>query len=188
MRWPLPMFQASISRASKFNGCRAATASLAVVLALSLAACQRETGPDPLQLTGKMFVFNYRLAYATYVVTLNRTEPLPDGATVTAEFENPAGGAPLVTTRKLFPKLEKVVLESPEIACVKKARPYRVAIRVNGPDGAQLQALETTVVSDLDQSVLPAQALVVGPAYDKNPDMFRNGKTPAHFETAKCPV
>ena len=32
---------------------------------LLLAACQREAGPDPLKLTGKMFVFNYRLAYAT---------------------------------------------------------------------------------------------------------------------------
>ena len=93
-----------------------------------------------------------------------------------------------MTTRRLFPKLEKVVLESPEIVCVKKARPYRVAIRVNGPDGAQLQALETTVVSDLDQSVLPAHALVVGPAYDKNPQMFKDGKAPVHFETAKCPV
>ena len=97
--------------------------AIALALSLALAGCQRESGADPLQLTGKMFVFNYRLAYATYVVTLNRTEPLPDGATVTAEFENPAGGAPLVTTRRLFPKLEKVVLESPEIACVKKARP-----------------------------------------------------------------
>ncbi|MCD2181191.1 hypothetical protein [Rhizobium sp. GN54] len=162
--------------------------AIALALSMALAGCQRESGADPLQLTGKMFVFNYRLAYATYVITLNRTEPLPDGATVTAEFENPAGGTPLVTTRRLSPKLEKVVLESPEIACVKKARPYRVAIRVNGPDGAQLQALETTVVSDLDQSVLPAQALVVGPAYDKNPQMFKDGKAPVHFETAKCPV
>jgi len=166
------------------------TFAMAVALALSmaLAGCQRETGSDPLHLTGKMFVFNYRLAYATYMITLNRTEPLPEGTTITVEFENPAGGAPLVLQRKLFPKLEKVVLESPEITCVQKAKPYRVAIRVNGPDGAQLQVLETTVVSDLDQSVLPAQALVIGPAYDKNPDMFRNGKAPSRFETAKCPV
>ena len=159
-----------------------------LALSLALAACQRESGPDPLHLTGKMFVFNYRLAYATYIVTLNRTEPLPEGSTVTAEFENPAGGEPLVLTRTLFPKLEKVVLESPEISCVKKERPYRVAIRVNGPDGAVLQTLEATVISDLDQSVLPAEALVIGPAYEKNPKMFRNGLAPRHFDTAKCPV
>lgn len=155
---------------------------------LVLAACQRETGPDPLQLTGKMFIFNYRLAYATYMITLNRTEPLPEGATVIAEFENPAGGSPLTLKRQLFPKLEKVVLESPEITCVKKDRPYRVAIRVLGPDGNQLQAIETTVISDLDQSVLPAEALVVGPAYEKNPRMFRDGKAPEHFAQATCPA
>ncbi|MBD9371722.1 hypothetical protein IB238_03575 [Rhizobium sp. ARZ01] len=157
-------------------------------LALPLAACQRETGHDPLQLTGKIFVFNYRLAYATYMVTFDKTAPVPDGSTVTAEFENPAGGEPLVTTRKLFPQWEKVVLESPDITCVQKERPYRVAIRVNGPDGTVLQSLETTVTSDVDQSILPAEPLVVGPAYEKNPRVFRNGKAPEHFETAKCPV
>lgn len=162
--------------------------SLALSLAMTLAACQRETGPDPLQLTGKLFVFNYRLAYATYMITLDRTKPVPDGSTVTAEFENPAGGEPLVLTRKLFPHLEKVVLESPDITCVKKARPYRVTIRVNGPDGAVLQTLETTVTSDADQSILPAEPLVIGPAYEKNPRVFRNGNAPEHFEMAKCPA
>lgn len=165
---------------------------LAMVGALAVAAvpagCQRETGGEPLHLTGKIFVFNYRLAYATYMITLNRTEPLPEGATITAEFENPAGGEPLVLQRKLFAAQEKVVLESPDVRCVKKARPYRVSITVEGPDGARLQALQTTVVSDLDQNVLPAHALVVGPAYDKNPEMFKDGKAPEHFETAKCPT
>jgi hypothetical protein len=79
-------------------------------LLLSLAACQRETGPDPLKLTGKMFVFNYRLAYATYMVTLDRTEPVPEGSVVRAEFENPAGGAPLTLERKLFANLTRVAL------------------------------------------------------------------------------
>ncbi len=162
--------------------------TLLAAAVLLLAACQRETGPDPLQLTGKMFIFNYRLAYATYMITLNRTEPLPEGARVIAEFENPAGGSPLTLTQQLFPKLEKVVLESPEITCVKKDRPYRVAIRVLGPDGNQLQEIETTVISDLDQSVLPAEALVVGPGYEKNPRMFRGGKVPERFAEATCPA
>lgn len=161
---------------------------LLLPLLLVPAACQRESGPDPLQLTGKMFIFNYRLAYATYMVTLARNEPLPEGSTVTAEFENPAGGAPLVLTRKLFPRLDKVVLESPDVTCVKKATPYKVAIRIEGPDGALLQSLETSVTSNADQSILPAKALIVGPAYDKNPEVFKNGKTPATFEMATCPT
>ena len=45
-------------------------------LALLLAACQRDSGLDPLTLTGKMFVFNYRLAYATYLVTLDESDEM----------------------------------------------------------------------------------------------------------------
>ncbi|WP_313195756.1 hypothetical protein [Shinella zoogloeoides] len=155
-------------------------------LALALAACQRETGGDPLKLTGKMFVFNYRLAYATYLVTLEQMAPLPDGTVVKAEFENPAGGAPLTLERRIFPNLPKVVLESPDVTCVKKARPYKVTIAVVGPDGGRLQSIETQVTSSADQSILPAKALVVGPGYDKNPEVFKDGKAPAHFEMAKC--
>jgi hypothetical protein len=161
---------------------------LILPLLLASAACQRETGPDPLRLTGKMFIFNYRLAYATYMVTLTKTEPVPEGSTITAEFENPAGGKPILLTRKLFQKLDKVVLESPNVTCVRRAKPYKVAIRVEGPDGALLQSLETSVISNLDQDIMPAKALVVGPAYDKNPEVFRDGEAPARFETAKCPA
>ncbi|WP_428428152.1 hypothetical protein [Pararhizobium sp.] len=165
---------------------RLAAALLAALTVLS--ACQRETGPDPLQLTGKMFVFNYRLAFATYMITLTKTEQVPDGSTVVATFEDPSGGPPLTLDRRLFPKLEKVVLESPDVTCVKKLKPYAVTIEVKGPDGTILQTLKTSVISNLDQDIMPAEALVVGPAYDKNPDVFKNGKAPAHFQTAKCPV
>lgn len=163
------------------------TAALLVAIT-TLSACQRETGPDPLELTGKMFVFNYRLAYATYMITLTKTEQVADGSTVTATFEDPSGGPPLTLDRKLFPKLDKVVLESPDVTCVKKQKPYSVTIEVKGPDGAILQTLKTSVISNLDQDIMPAEALVVGPAYDKNPDVFKNGKAPEHFQTAKCPV
>ncbi|QRM54898.1 hypothetical protein [Sinorhizobium sp. BG8] len=161
---------------------------LMVALACLAAGCQRQSGENPLELTGKMFIFNYRLAYATYMVTLNRTVPVPEGSKVEAQFENPAGGDPLVLSQKLFPKVDKVILESPDVTCVKKERPYKVTIRVTDPDGKVLQTLETSVISNLDQDVLPAKALVVGPAYDKNPEVFKDGKTPEHFETAKCPV
>ncbi|MGJ7037799.1 hypothetical protein J2Y63_001035 [Shinella sp. BE166] len=160
---------------------------LIALLPLILAACQRETGADPLKLTGKMFVFNYRLAYATYMITLDRIAPVPEGSVVKAEFENPAGGAPLTLERKLFANLKRVALESPDLSCVKKGKPYKVAISVVGPDGTTLQTLAAEVTSTLDQSALPAKALVVGPGYDKNPEVFKDGKTPEHFEMATCP-
>ena len=43
---------------------RLTVAALLLAGAAALAGCQRETGPDPLELTGKMFIFNYRLANA----------------------------------------------------------------------------------------------------------------------------
>ena len=132
----------------------------ALPLLLLLAACQREAGP----------------------------EPLPEGSVVKAEFENPAGGAPLTLERKIFPSLPRVVLESPDVTCVKKERPYRVVIALHGPGGERLQILETQVTSSLDQDILPEKALIVGPGYDKNPEVFKDGKAPAHFETAKCRV
>lgn len=160
---------------------------LVVILALLLAACQREGGDEPLVLSGKLFVFNYRLAYATYLVTLDRAQPVPEGSVVRAEFENPAGGAPLTLERRLFAHQQRVVLESPDVTCVKKDRPYKVSIAVVAPGGGTLQRLETTVTSSADQSgTLPAKALVVGPAYEKNPEVFRDGKAPAAFEMAAC--
>ena len=69
---------------------------------------------------------------------------------------------------------------------LKKGRPYKVTVAVVGPDGSALQSLETEVTSNVDQSILPAKALVVGPGYDRNPEVFKDGKAPAHFETAKC--
>ena len=53
----------------------------ALLMAVSVAAamltgCQRET--DKLvEISGRVFVFNYRIAVATYVVTLNKKAPIP---------------------------------------------------------------------------------------------------------------
>lgn len=162
---------------------RAGTIALGLLI---LPACQRETGNEPLQVTGKIFVFNYRLAYATYMVTLDKKEPVPEGSIVVASFENPAGGELLTMERKVFAKQRKIVLESPDVTCVRKEKPYAVTVELKGPDGDLLQTVRTTVTSTLDQDVLPAKPLVIGPAYEKNPEVFKDGKAPAHFETASC--
>lgn len=150
-----------------------ATALLAIAL-LAASGCQREKPHEIYELTGRIFVFNYRLSYATYVLTFRRVSPVADGTVAHAEFENPAGGAPIVLEQKVFPAQEKLVLESPDLACVRKDRPYKVKVRFSGP-GGDIQTIETTVTSDLDQSVLAAKPLVTGPAYDKNPDVFKDG-------------
>ncbi|WP_112941307.1 hypothetical protein [Rhizobium sp.] len=151
-----------------------------------LSGCQRES--DTLvQVSGHIFVFNYRVAIATYLVTLSKKAPLPDGAVAIAEFENPAGGAPLVINEKIFPVWEKISLQSPPIHCVKKDRPYAVSIRLVDASGKELQSLETTVTSDVDQSIMPGKPLVVGPLYTKNPEVFKADGTVDYDSADTCP-
>lgn len=162
--------------------------AVAIVIAVLLIAggCREQKPGEYAVLSGKVFIFNYRIAEATYVVTLAKTQPIADGAIAVASFENPAGGAPLVVRQKVWPHLEKIVLESPALTCVRKDKPYAIAISLLDPNGAELQRIDTTLTSSLDQDVLPDKPLVVGPAYTPNPELAGNpgGKTGA---AKSCP-
>lgn len=136
---------------------------------LLLGAC-RDTG-KLFEVSGRLMVFNYRVATVNYLVTLNPIQPIGEGQIAVTTFENPAGGAPLVVRQKLFPEHKKVTIESPPLECVVKDRPYKVSIRIEGQDGALLQEIETTMVSSQDQSMLPDRPLVVGPGYEPNPEL-----------------
>jgi hypothetical protein len=150
---------------------RVVIAALAVAMAAA-AGCRDEGGADTLfEVSGKLFVFNYRVATAAYLVTLRPVGPVGEGQTVVASFENPDGGPPIVVRQKVWPKLAKTVLESPPLRCVSKDRPYAVTIRIEGPDARLLQEIKTTMTSTLDQEILPDLPLVVGPVYTPNPDL-----------------
>lgn len=137
---------------------------------LTLGACRDPGEGDYLNVSGKIFVFNYRIAQATYLLTLSKVRPLPDGSTLETTFENPAGGEPFVVQQKIWPNMTKVTVESPPVKCVKANREYKVSMRVINDDGQLLQTIERKMISDVDQSVMPNKPLVVGPFYDANPD------------------
>lgn len=137
---------------------------------LTVAACREET-VGPFELSGRVFIFNPRLATATYVVTLRPVAGTGEAVRAIAEFEDPAGGAAIVVEQKIWPKAEKLALESPPVFCIAKDRAYRVAIRIENATGDVLQRIDTSLLSTLDQSVLPDKPLVVGPAYQPNPDL-----------------
>jgi hypothetical protein len=145
----------------------------AMMLAAAFAAgCRDETRPGKLfDLSGKLFVFNYRVATATYLITLKPLGPLAEGLVAVATFEDPAGGEAIVVRQRVWPKLDKTVIESPPLRCVAKDRAYAVAIRIEDPADVVQQEIRTTVTSNLDQSVLPDRPLVVGPVYTPNPDL-----------------
>jgi hypothetical protein len=161
--------------------------SIAMLAAATLlAGCQRQ-GDNLVELTGRVFVFNYRVAVATYVVTLNKKMAIPEGTVAIAEFENPAGGAPLVTNEKIYPFWDKITLQSPAVHCVKKDKPYAVNVRLVDTSGKTLQSLKTEVISSLDQSVMPGKPLVVGPFYTKNPEVFKPDGTVDYDSADTCP-
>lgn len=163
---------------------------LAVCVALTAmflnGGCREHKADEYVALTGKVFIFNYRIAEATYVVTLGKLQPLADGSMALATFENPAGGKPLTVNQKIWPQGEKIVLESPPLACVRKNRAYGIMILIVDSSGGELQRIETTLTSSLDQDVLPDKPLVVGPVYTPNPELAGNpgGKT---GQTKNCP-
>jgi hypothetical protein len=162
-------------------------AGLALVIALA-AGCQREEAEALYAPSGKVFVFNYRHSYATYMLTFAKVADVPQGARVFAEFENPEGGAPLTLDRPLFPGQDKLVLESPHVSCVKKERPYKVKMAVLAPSGETLQSYETTVISTLDQSILPEKPMIVGPGYQMNPEVYKAGGKADYAGKANCPA
>jgi hypothetical protein len=152
-----------------------------------LPACQREDVNEPLKLSGKVFIFNYRVAQATYVVTLARNGPLPDESFAVTTFENPAGGAPIETRTKIFPFWDKVALESPPVHCIVKGKPYSIAIRIVDKDDNLLQAIDSTLTSTLDQTIMPGKPLVIGPIYTPNPEVFHADGTRDYAQEADCP-
>lgn len=164
-------------------------AALALVGLLGVAACREtEQGDVPFEIIGKLFVFNYRVATATYLVRLAPLQPMQEGETAVASFEDPAGGENIVVRQKIWPKLQKVTIESPPLRCVVKDRPYKVTIRIEAADGSVRQTIETTMTSSEDQSILPDKPLVVGPVYTPNPELAGHpgGKLP-NLEKLPCP-
>lgn len=161
---------------------------LAIVALLSLTGCQRDEPREVAKLSGRMFVFNYRVAVATYLVTLQRIAPIRDGSTVEATFENPRGGPDLIINDKIFPTDDRITVQSPPVECVKQDRPYKVSIRIKAPEGDILQTIQTTIRSDTDQSALPAKPLVVGPLYTPNPEVFKSDGSTDMRPVQGCPA
>lgn len=144
--------------------------AFALTLLVAVAGC-RESEGELFEISGKKFIFNYRVATATYLLTLQPRGPIREGDFFVATFENPAGGDPIVVRNKIWPNMEKVVVESPPLSCVRKDRPYQVTIRIEDTAGTIRQTLQTTMTSNVDQDILPDRPLVVGPAYTPNPEL-----------------
>lgn len=142
---------------------------VAAAVVLLAAGCRDSSDGNLFELDGKIFVFNYRVATATYLINIKPTRPSGDDKVAVVSFENPAGGDAIVVREKIWPNTNKTTINSPPLNCIVKNKPYKVAIRVEDGKGALLQQIDTTVTSSQDQTDLPERALVLGPWYDPNP-------------------
>jgi hypothetical protein len=162
---------------------------VASLFLLTLAGCRDEARQSFLELTGRIFIFNPRVATATYVVTLAVLKPLPAGSQVEAVFDNPAGGEKLKVEHLVRSPMAKIALESPSLLCIKKGKRYYFDVTLKDASGTALQTISSSIESTLDQSILPDLPLVVGPEYQPNPELQGNaaGKLPGGPKH-KCPA
>jgi hypothetical protein len=140
-------------------------ASLAV-LAL-FAACSVES--EYLIPGGGGFIFNYRNAEATYGLILFPQKDPPAGSTIEVSFEDPAGGAPILVSRPARGG-GRIDFQTPPLQGVEKDKPYLVVAVLKSVEGAELQRIEKSFSSEVDQSILPERPLAIGPGYQRNID------------------
>lgn len=140
-----------------------------LVLMLGLLAGCGEEG-DYLKISGGGFLFNYRIAEATCEVVAEPLRAMPEGATLEAHFQNPAGGEDLVVKQKVFAAQRRLAVTSPPLKGIAAGKEYKVALALIDGDGKTLEMHEKSFKATIDQSVLPDKPLTVGPGYAKNPE------------------
>ncbi len=140
----------------------------ALAFALAVSACQRPSEETIFELSGRIFVFNYRTAEARYLLTFDKVAELQGVVAAKAEFENPQGGNPHRVSIPVLREQTRLVIDSPALECVRKERPYKVSVEFTDAGGKTLAKIETSVTSQLDHSTLPLVSPVIGSGYDRN--------------------
>ncbi len=147
------------------------------LFALLLAGCS-DRG-DHLAVAGGGFIFNYRIAEATYGIALKPMRDLPEDGVIQASFENPAGGDPFVLREEGPFNPTRIAFSTPPLQGVVKGRPYKAEVVLTDGSGAVLQRIEKSYTSDVDQSVMPPRPLAIGPGYQQNLDASSTAYPPS---------
>lgn len=141
------------------------------VLVFSATACEEDPNSPYLEFTGGGFIFNYRIGEAFYGFIARPLRDIPPGTTMIAEFEDPAGGAPLIVSQVVESNQIQFNFRTPGVKQVKKERPYLVKVKlVDTSSNLIFAEYSRHFSSSIDQSTLPDKALTIGPGYHPNPD------------------
>lgn len=158
----------------------------ALLVAVLTAACS-ESG-EYLALAGGGFVFNYRIAEASYGIALKPMRDIPEDSVITATFDNPSGDEPFVLSKEGPFNPVRIAFQTPALEGVIADHPYKVVVVLTDATGSELQRIEKTFVSELDQSVLPERPLAIGPGYQENIDESETAYPQSLGEPAPAPA
>jgi hypothetical protein len=143
--------------------------ALLAALVLTLTACEETTG-DYVEITGGGFLFNYRVADATYGLVATARRTVPAGTVFEAAFENPEGGPPVTARLVSQDGQRRFALNSPPVRGIVKDKDYRATLILQTPEGKMIETHEQTYHAELGSDVLPDKPLTIGPGYTKNPE------------------
>lgn len=142
-----------------------------LAFALLLAGCGEDPNSPYLSFAGGGFVFNYRNAEAFYGFVAKPLRTLPEGGVIEAQFEVPGSAAPATVSEKVVTGQVRYAFKSPNLTGIQAKHPYKAVMRLLDAQGKEIARYERNFQSDVDQSTLPNQPLVVGPGYQINPDL-----------------
>lgn len=140
-------------------------------LGLLLAGCGEDPNAPYLSFAGGGFVFNYRNAEAFYGFVAKPLRTLPEGGMIEAQFEVPGRPDPAIDQEKVAQGQVQYSFQSPNLTGIEPKRDYKAVMRLMDAEGKEVARYERNFHTDVDQSTLPNQPLVVGPGYQKNPEL-----------------
>ncbi|MEX0956751.1 MAG: hypothetical protein WDZ83_16260 [Rhizobiaceae bacterium] len=149
----------------------AGVALLAILFAAGWLTREDPANKPFLEILGGGFVFNYRIADNFYGFTAVVKRPLESGSIIEAEFDNPAGGEPLVVRERVSPMTDRYALRTPPLHGVEAHKPYQVTIRVlDREETREIWSTTRSYSSQISDAKTPDKALTVGPGYHQNPE------------------
>ncbi len=133
-----------------------------------LAGCEEDAAKPYVEFVGGGFIFNYRTANHYYGFVVRQKKPLPEGSKLEARFEVPEGAPEQVVEQPARSGQLQYVFQTGDLQGIVKGHPYKASLRIlDGATGAELAKYEKSFKTDVDQSALPEDPLVVGPGYQK---------------------
>ena len=132
---------------------------------LQLSGCGEDSAKPYVEFAGGGFVFNYRTANHYYGFVVRQKKPLPAGSKLEARFEVPNGPEQVFEQAAREGQMQ-YVFQTGDLDGIVKDHPYKAVLRIiDGATGTEIARYQKTFKTSVDQSTLPNDPLVVGPAY-----------------------